>query len=145
MFRLGVTREWVGKGELPKGANTIEVPWGVGDLIIQRYDRSDWRVGLLQCSHLFKGARKVRGQGQVVERGEKATTSPEGLNYPKNTRKQIVGPGLGSTMVPQRRDFHGVIDPLLLWRESVGRKRGRGGGEYEGLRVDVGVFDQETK
>ncbi|RZR72460.1 hypothetical protein BHM03_00013695 [Ensete ventricosum] len=92
MFRLGVTREWVGKGELPKGANTIEVPWGVGDLIIQRYDRSDRRVGLLQCSHLFKGARKVRGQGQVVERGEKATTSPEGLNYPKSkasVRKEV--------------------------------------------------------
>ncbi|RRT49530.1 hypothetical protein B296_00027901 [Ensete ventricosum] len=29
-------------------------------------------------------------------------------------------------MVPQRRDFHGVIDPLLSWRESIGRKRGRG-------------------
>ncbi|RRT53002.1 hypothetical protein B296_00016426 [Ensete ventricosum] len=27
------------------------------------------------------------------------------------------------------RDFHGVIDPLLSWRESIGRKRGRGGGE----------------
>ncbi|KAJ8512088.1 hypothetical protein OPV22_002522 [Ensete ventricosum] len=32
-------------------------------------------------------------------------------------------------MVPQRRDFRGVIDPLLSWRESIGRKRGRGGGE----------------
>ncbi|RRT57468.1 hypothetical protein B296_00013387 [Ensete ventricosum] len=52
-----------------------------GDLIIQRYDRSDWRVGLLQCSHSLKGARQVRGQGrncyedtvvlkQVVKRGE---------------------------------------------------------------------------
>ncbi|RZR89806.1 hypothetical protein BHM03_00017602 [Ensete ventricosum] len=32
-------------------------------------------------------------------------------------------------MVPQRRDFHGVIDPLLSKRESVSRKMGRGGGE----------------
>ncbi|RWW21147.1 hypothetical protein BHE74_00004222 [Ensete ventricosum] len=35
-------------------------------------------------------------------------------------------------MVPQRQDFRGVIDPLLSWRESVGRKRGRGGGECRG-------------
>ncbi|RZS20729.1 hypothetical protein BHM03_00053277 [Ensete ventricosum] len=63
-----------------------------GDLIIQRYDRSGWRVGLLQCSHSFKGARQVREQGQVVERGEDATTSPEGLIYPKSkvsVRKEV--------------------------------------------------------
>ncbi|RWV79157.1 hypothetical protein GW17_00059759, partial [Ensete ventricosum] len=29
-------------------------------------------------------------------------------------------------------DFHGVINLLLSWRESIGRKRGRGGGEYRG-------------
>ncbi|RWW55055.1 hypothetical protein BHE74_00038333 [Ensete ventricosum] len=34
-------------------------------------------------------------------------------------------------MVLQRWDFRGVIDPLLSWRESIGRKRGRGGGEYK--------------
>ncbi|RWW45774.1 hypothetical protein BHE74_00048357 [Ensete ventricosum] len=106
-----------------------------GDLIIQRYDRSGWRVGLLQCSHSLKGAR-------------------------------------------QRRDFRGVIDPLLSCRESIGRKRDRGGvecrgklpiprqggrveakelhktsvdgllikiAESEGLRVDAGVLAQGTK
>ncbi|RRT68764.1 hypothetical protein B296_00038032 [Ensete ventricosum] len=26
-----------------------------------------------------------------------------------------------------RRDFRGVIDPLLSWKENVGRERGRGG------------------
>ncbi|RWW15549.1 hypothetical protein GW17_00020605 [Ensete ventricosum] len=57
------------------------------DLIIQRYDRSDWRVGLLQCSHPLKGARQVRGQGRVVERDEKATMSPEGLSNPKAKRR----------------------------------------------------------
>ncbi|RZR78493.1 hypothetical protein BHM03_00003846 [Ensete ventricosum] len=31
-----------------------------------------------------------------------------------------------------RRDFRGVIDPLLSWRESIGRKRDRGGGKYRG-------------
>ncbi|RRT31652.1 hypothetical protein B296_00058233, partial [Ensete ventricosum] len=55
-----------------------------------------------------------------------------------DARQRIVGPwawqghGLGSAMVPQRRDFRGGIDPLLSWRESVGRKRGRGGGESRG-------------
>ncbi|RWW61647.1 hypothetical protein BHE74_00031270 [Ensete ventricosum] len=29
-------------------------------------------------------------------------------------------------------DFRGVIDPMLSWRESIGRKRGRGGGECRG-------------
>ncbi|RWV98362.1 hypothetical protein GW17_00038798 [Ensete ventricosum] len=76
-----------------------------------------------------------------------------------------------STLV---RDFREVIDPLLSWRESIGRKRGRGGGECkgklqggraeakelhkigvdgllikiaerEGLWVDAGVLDQGTK
>ncbi|RRT61836.1 hypothetical protein B296_00018042 [Ensete ventricosum] len=27
-------------------------------------------------------------------------------------------------MVPQRRNFRGVINPLLSWRESIGRKKG---------------------
>ncbi|RWW52901.1 hypothetical protein BHE74_00040648 [Ensete ventricosum] len=63
-----------------------------GDLIIQRYDRNGWRGGLLQCSYSLKGARQVRGQGRVVERGEEATTSPEGLSYPKSKasiRKEV--------------------------------------------------------
>ncbi|RRT35512.1 hypothetical protein B296_00058835, partial [Ensete ventricosum] len=34
------------------------------DLIILRYDRSSWRVGLLQCSHSLKGAQQVRGQSR---------------------------------------------------------------------------------
>ncbi|RWW83008.1 hypothetical protein BHE74_00008505 [Ensete ventricosum] len=69
-----------------------------GDLIIQRYDRSDWRVGLLQCLYSLKGARQVREQDrkclentevlkQVVERGEEATKSPVGLSYPKTKRR----------------------------------------------------------
>ncbi|RRT41327.1 hypothetical protein B296_00034059 [Ensete ventricosum] len=32
----------------------------------------------------------------------------------------------------RRWDFRGVIDPLLSQRESIGRKRGRGGGECKG-------------
>ncbi|RWW02237.1 hypothetical protein GW17_00034683 [Ensete ventricosum] len=32
----------------------------------------------------------------------------------------------------QKRDFRGVIDPLFSWKESIGRKRSRGSGEYKG-------------
>ncbi|RWW74643.1 hypothetical protein BHE74_00017429 [Ensete ventricosum] len=58
-----------------------------GDLIILRYDRSSWRVGLLQCSHSLKGARPVKGQSRVVERGKEVTMSPVGLSYPKAKRR----------------------------------------------------------
>ncbi|RWW83738.1 hypothetical protein BHE74_00007743 [Ensete ventricosum] len=51
------------RGRIPS-ASTSE--FHGGDLIIQRYDQSDWRVGLLQCSHSLKGARQVRGQGQLL-------------------------------------------------------------------------------
>ncbi|RWV97505.1 hypothetical protein GW17_00039699 [Ensete ventricosum] len=40
-----------------------------GDLILQMYDWSDWRVGLLQCLHSLKGARQVRGQGRAWKDG----------------------------------------------------------------------------
>ncbi|RWW08749.1 hypothetical protein GW17_00027791 [Ensete ventricosum] len=80
-----------------------------GDLIIQRYDRSDWRVGLLQCLYSLKGAQQVRGQGrvlkQVVERGEEATTSPEGLSYPKAKRRLETRWTRKSATVSQRRVY----------------------------------------
>ncbi|RWV95111.1 hypothetical protein GW17_00042293 [Ensete ventricosum] len=81
-----------------------------------RYDRSSWRVGLLQCSHSLKGARQVRGQSRnyyedivvskhVVERGEEATTSPVGLSYPKAKRRLERRWTRKSTTVPQRRIY----------------------------------------
>ncbi|RWW23516.1 hypothetical protein GW17_00012231 [Ensete ventricosum] len=76
-----------------------------GDLIIQRYDRRSWRVGLLQCSHSLKGAWQVRGQSQVVERGEEATTSPVGLSYPKVKRRLERKWTRRSTTMPQRRIY----------------------------------------
>ncbi|RWW72738.1 hypothetical protein BHE74_00019447 [Ensete ventricosum] len=76
-----------------------------GDLIIQRYDRSGWRVGLLQCSHSLKGARQVRGQSRVVERGEEATMSPVGLNYPKVKRRLERRWTRRSTTVLQRQIY----------------------------------------
>ncbi|RZS26145.1 hypothetical protein BHM03_00059451 [Ensete ventricosum] len=50
--------------------------WGLWDLIIQRYDRCGWRVGLLQCSHSLKGARHVIGQGR--HRGESSKIGQAG-------------------------------------------------------------------
>ncbi|RZS11567.1 hypothetical protein BHM03_00042909 [Ensete ventricosum] len=81
-----------------------------GDLIIQRYDLSDWRVRLLQCLYSLKGARQVRGQGrnkEGVEAGgrKEATTSPEGLSYPKAKRRLERRWTRRSTTVPQRRIY----------------------------------------
>ncbi|RWW81607.1 hypothetical protein BHE74_00009985 [Ensete ventricosum] len=70
-----------------------------GALIIQRYDRSDWRVGLLQCSHSLKGA------WQVVERVEEATKSPVGISYPKAKRQLERRWTPRSTTVSQRRIY----------------------------------------
>ncbi|RWW24716.1 hypothetical protein GW17_00010970 [Ensete ventricosum] len=72
---------------------------------------------------------RIMRRKQVVERGEDATTSPVRLNYPKAKRRLERRWTRRNTT---RRDFHGVIDPLLLWRESIGRKRGLGGGECKG-------------
>ncbi|RRT61506.1 hypothetical protein B296_00006394 [Ensete ventricosum] len=87
-----------------------------GDLIILRYDRSSWRVGLLQYSHSLKGARQVKGQSrncqedivvskQVVKRGEEATMSPVGLSYPKAKRRLERRWIRMSTIVPQRQIY----------------------------------------
>ncbi|RWW36136.1 hypothetical protein BHE74_00058857 [Ensete ventricosum] len=95
---LRVTPEWVGKGELPKGANTIR--GGGGPMMCWQRPHIEKlgmirALGELDCSSAYslKGTRQVRGQG---------------------------------------RDFCVIIDPLLLWRESIGHKRGRVGGECKG-------------
>ncbi|RWW70365.1 hypothetical protein BHE74_00021949, partial [Ensete ventricosum] len=69
------------------------------------YDRSSWRVGLLQCSHSLKGAQQVRGQSRVVERGKEAMTSLVGLNYPKVNHRLERRWTQRSTLVPQRRIY----------------------------------------
>ncbi|RZR77658.1 hypothetical protein BHM03_00002763 [Ensete ventricosum] len=76
-----------------------------GDLIIQRYDQSDWRVGLLQCLYSLKGAPQVREQDQVVERGEEATKSLEELSYPKAKRRLEKRWTRRSAIVPQRQIY----------------------------------------
>ncbi|RRT61571.1 hypothetical protein B296_00007083 [Ensete ventricosum] len=54
-----------------------------------------WRVGL--------GARQVRGQGRVIERGEEVTTSPLRPSYPKAKRQLERRWTRRSTTMPQRR------------------------------------------
>ncbi|RWW38021.1 hypothetical protein BHE74_00056780 [Ensete ventricosum] len=85
MLRPSVTREWVDEGELPKEQTQSDVaealrcgcvpskenfeckyqraPWG-GDLIKQRYDRSSYRVGLLQCSLCLKEPGKSEDKAE---------------------------------------------------------------------------------
>ncbi|RZS26936.1 hypothetical protein BHM03_00060357 [Ensete ventricosum] len=73
-----------------------------GDLIIQRYDWSGWRVGLLQCSHSLMGARQVRGQGRpsslafLITKRIREVKYPSSLTYPAeelyiSSRRRAVG------------------------------------------------------
>ncbi|RWW85525.1 hypothetical protein BHE74_00005782 [Ensete ventricosum] len=123
-----------------------------GDLIIQRYDQSSWRVRLLQCSHSFKGARQVRGQGR--------------LNYLKAKRQLERRWTRRSTTLPQRRIYRlqrkgyrckatdirpmGLVAPWYYRAAKELHKTSVDGllikiAESEGLRVDAGVLDQGTK
>ncbi|RWW80879.1 hypothetical protein BHE74_00010757 [Ensete ventricosum] len=107
ILRLGVTREWVGEGELPKERTQSERGSTTQK---QSVGQKGGRLGEVpQCR-----------RGRPTDREERGTDS----------RQRIVGPWAGA-MVPQRRDFRGVIDPLLSWRENVSRKRGRGGGQMQ--------------
>ncbi|RWW68992.1 hypothetical protein BHE74_00023439 [Ensete ventricosum] len=63
-----------------------------------------WRVELLKCLLSLKGAQQVKGQGRVVERGEKVTTSPEGLSYPR-AKHRLERWTRRSATVPQRRIY----------------------------------------
>ncbi|RWW90075.1 hypothetical protein BHE74_00000781 [Ensete ventricosum] len=53
ILRLGMTREWADEGQLLKKRTQSEV----AEALLCRYDRSNWRVGRLQCLYSFKGAR----------------------------------------------------------------------------------------
>ncbi|RRT44308.1 hypothetical protein B296_00011030 [Ensete ventricosum] len=68
--------------------------------------------------------------GEIVRgNATQAIVSREGQDHEEMIRsywKLHFGRGLDYT---KRRDFPGVIDPSLSWRESIGRKRGRGGEE----------------
>ncbi|RZS15885.1 hypothetical protein BHM03_00047792 [Ensete ventricosum] len=61
-----------------------------------------WTASVL---HSLKGARQVRGQSRVVERGKEATTSPVGLSYPKVKHRLERRWTRRSTTVSQRRIY----------------------------------------
>ncbi|RZR86006.1 hypothetical protein BHM03_00013090 [Ensete ventricosum] len=109
--------------ERTSSASTSESHGG-GDLIIQRYDRSDWRVGLLQCSHSLKGAWQVRGQGRRGSATQEQSVSQKGgglRGVPQyrrggstdreerdvDAKQQIVGPWAWQ--------HHGTAEARLLW------------------------------
>ncbi|RRT35112.1 hypothetical protein B296_00044566 [Ensete ventricosum] len=135
------------------------------DLIIQRYDQSGWRVGLLQCSYSLKGARQVRGQDRVVERGEELIMSPVGLNYPKAQCRLERRWTRRSTIIQQRRIYRSqrkgcrckamdsrVIGLTAPWYAEAKElhKTSIDGllikiAKSERLSVDAGVLDQGMK
>ncbi|RWV81534.1 hypothetical protein GW17_00057034 [Ensete ventricosum] len=125
-----------------EGEFILQVPVNLmGDLIIQRYDRSNWRVGLLQYLYSLKGARQVKGQDRVNEHGYQETkenrmsTSPVTRwrrPYMKVAVCLYIDKGKLLIEHTGRRDFRGVIYPLLSLRESISRERDRGGGECKG-------------
>ncbi|RZR74091.1 hypothetical protein BHM03_00032063 [Ensete ventricosum] len=106
-----------------------------GDLIIQGMIGA---AGELDCfsAHIRlrepdKSDDKANGVEAGGRKGRGSDNESSGAQLPKSkasVRKEVDSKERHSA----RRDFRGVIDPLLSWRESIGRKRGRGGGEYKG-------------
>ncbi|RWW36960.1 hypothetical protein BHE74_00057978, partial [Ensete ventricosum] len=122
MLRPRVTQEWVDEGEMPR-ERTKNQRWQRPYDVLAEATRMIEATGELDC---FSAHICLREPGKSEDKAEGGSTDREGRDADASQR--IVGLWLGSTMVPQRRDFRGVIDPLLSWRESIGRKRGRGGG-----------------
>ncbi|RRT83360.1 hypothetical protein B296_00017838 [Ensete ventricosum] len=78
-----------------------------------------------------KADQKEGGHGGVPQCRRGGSTDREERDA--DAKSRIVGQwAWQSAMVPQRRDFHGVIDPLLEWMESISCERGRGGEEWRG-------------
>ncbi|RZS22976.1 hypothetical protein BHM03_00055805 [Ensete ventricosum] len=73
---------------------------------------------------------RLREPDKSEDKSEGGSTDREGRDA--DARQRIVGPWAWQHHGTQRRDFRGVIDPLLSWRENIDRKRGRGGGECKG-------------
>ncbi|RRT64914.1 hypothetical protein B296_00041474 [Ensete ventricosum] len=96
MLRPGETREWVDEGQLSKERTQSKVAEVLRSMIRA--------TGELDCSNAYI---RLREPGKSKDKAE----------------QWIVGHGLSSAMVPQRRDFRGVINPILSWRESIGRER----------------------
>ncbi|RZR74477.1 hypothetical protein BHM03_00037318 [Ensete ventricosum] len=110
MIRQGVIREWVDEGELPKERTQSKMAKA---LQFQRGSATQ-KQSVDQKGGGLEGVPQCR-RGGSTDREERDT----------DVRQRIVGPWASNAMVPQRQDFRGVIDPLLSWRESIGRERGQ--------------------
>ncbi|RRT51342.1 hypothetical protein B296_00049881 [Ensete ventricosum] len=126
----GVTREWVGEGELPKERKHSKVAEALRCRRVFRACASNLASNE-SLSHQHMGVVYHRGKSQivstseshggdliiqsylknievlkqVVERGEKATTSLEGLTYPKAKRWLKMRWTPRSATVPQRQIY----------------------------------------
>ncbi|RZS12330.1 hypothetical protein BHM03_00043749 [Ensete ventricosum] len=94
-------------------------------------------IGAARELDYFSAHIRLREPGKSEDKAE--STDREGRNEEvdhegrdEDARLRIVGPWTWQHHGSQKRDFRGVIDPLLSWRESIGRKIGRGGGECKG-------------
>ncbi|RWW75534.1 hypothetical protein BHE74_00016433 [Ensete ventricosum] len=101
-------------------------------------------IGATRELDYFSAYIRLRELSKSEDKVEGGSTDCEERDA--DVRQQIVGPWAGNATVPQRQDFHGVIDPLLSWWESVDHKKGRGGGEYRGkLQVSRQAERAEAK
>ncbi|RWW80732.1 hypothetical protein BHE74_00010915 [Ensete ventricosum] len=78
------------------------------DLIMQRYDQE------LHFGEQYGGKKAIDSRRCLIEMTEELDCS--------STYIRLRDPDKSKDKV--ERDFHGVIDPLLSWRESIGRERG---------------------
>ncbi|RZS22591.1 hypothetical protein BHM03_00055391 [Ensete ventricosum] len=78
------------------------------------------------------GAQLPKSKASVKKVDSEEHQSAAEADLPIAKEGMIVGLYAWQHHGMQRRDFRGVIDPLLSWRESIGRKRGQGGGKCKG-------------
>ncbi|RRT71068.1 hypothetical protein B296_00034773 [Ensete ventricosum] len=122
ILRPGVTREWVDEGELRKERTESEVAEalrcaGRGHTLRDRGPSMIGVTGELDCCSAnirLREPDKSEDKAEGVEvgnpKGEEATTSPEGLSYPKAkrrlerrwTRRSVTVPRGGSTDCEER-------------------------------------------
>ncbi|RWW29112.1 hypothetical protein GW17_00006377 [Ensete ventricosum] len=120
MLRPGVTQEWLDEGELPR-EQTKNRRWR------RPYDVV---AGELDC---FSAHIRLREP-------DKSEDKADGAQLPKSkasVRKEVDSEERHSAAeadlpIAKEGMKMQVIDPVLSLRESIGRKRGQGGGEYKG-------------
>ncbi|RRT78613.1 hypothetical protein B296_00021753 [Ensete ventricosum] len=77
---------------------------------------------------LLREHKGVKADGR---KGQGSDNKSKGAQLPKTKRRLEWRCKATNSSDMDLAVLWGVIDPLLSWRESVGRERGRGGGEYK--------------